>query len=697
MKLKILSKYSYRVIYIAIGLTICFSLLFDPWYLILLIPYSLYLIKFHKDIIVLILIVILLYFSRLILFELNTIEIKESYKVEILHSIKHKENTSFIGKTGNNKIVVYLDQLDLSLKEGDILEVKAEVGKPMKTTIPFTFNYKNYLKSQNISYTMFVDSYNITSHKFSIGIIRHNISDYIDKNIPLSGHYVKTFIIADKSGFDQEFIAMIGLLGISHLFAVSGLHVGLLVLVVNKGYKKILGSDNSFKVIIPLLITYIIITNFSPSIVRASLMYFGIFFKDKYKLKISNIDVLSIIYILLLINRPYFFFNVGFTLSFLVTGFILLNSFILTKKNKNIQIILITFLAFVITLPILSNMNKEINLYTLIINIFFIMGMTYVILPIGYITFIFKYIDSLYYTFIKLYEYYIEVVNQTNIFIISIVYNSVISIMIYYYIIINAYKHKSVNKRLILCICIFVIFNIIVSNINMINPIKSVNMIDIYGDSILVIDSFDQCNILVDTGIQDDYDSVLNYIKGKGVKRLDYLILTHEHDDHMGERDDIINDLNVVHVVNSYNQEFFSDIECGSIKVHVYKFFKSYNNTNNESIVFSLYMEDDHYLFTGDMELEKEEEFVELYDIDVNYLKSGHHGSITSSSEVFLDDINAENVLISCYRSNLHGHPHDAIIQRYEDRSINIYRTDLLGTIEVNYFFGFHYKKYHMP
>jgi len=221
-------------------------------------------------------------------------------------------------------------------------------------------------------------------------------------------------------------------------------------------------------------------------------------------------------------------------------------------------------------------------------------------------------------------------------------------------------------------------------------------MIDIYGDSILIKDSFDRCNILIDTGDIDEYDSVVSYIKGEGIHTIDYLIITHEHADHNGERNDLKTELKVMKEINTRNVDY-KDIQCGSIKLTFYPFEKTYRDENNKSLVFSLEVEQKTYLFTGDMEYQKEEEFVSLYDIEVDILKSGHHGSITSSSDLFLDSIEAEEVWVSCYRKNIHKHPHEVIIERYQERNMNVYRTDTMGTITQYFIFGKGYKRLHKP
>lgn len=697
MKLNYLSRYRYRLVYIAIGLALMLLIRVNFIYGVLTIPYSMYLYKNHRDILKPLLIVLALYGIVALSFDYMPFKTESEYNVKVISEVKHKERTSFTGRIKGRKVKVYLDAIDNDIMPGDKITIKGEISTPINNTIPKTFSYKNYLLSSNIKYTIFTEDYERISTSFHYTIIKYYVSKYIDEYIPKSSEYVKTFILADKSGFDEDLIKSVNYLGISHLFAVSGLHVGVLVLFTEKVYNKVSPNNRSYRIILPLLFLYLLLTSFSPSIVRASLMYMGLSVKKITKTKVSTLDILSVIFVVLILLNPYYYYNIGFILSFSVTFVILISRFVTKEKNQINQVLLITFIAFISTLPIILNINKQINLYTLIINILMIYYMTYIILPLGYFTFAIYILDTIYYVLLKPFEYIIYISSDINFLMLNFIISNNILIIIYYILIFSLLTCIQKRGKIYVPLCLLVSFLVICNNIMSFSPFKSVNMIDIYGDSILVIDSFDDCNILIDTGDVDDYDKVINYIKGRNIRRIDLLILTHEHDDHVGERNDLITGFKVNRVIDSETNVFEDEIKCGSLKLHFYKFYRSYSNENNHSLVFSLHINDDHYLFTGDMEKDKESEFLQLYDIDVDYLKSGHHGSITSSTNAFLDDINAENVLISSYRNNTHGHPHGDIIMRYQDKGMNIYRTDLLGTIEINYIFEIEYKNYHKP
>jgi competence protein ComEC len=442
-----------------------------------------------------------------------------------------------------------------------------------------------------------------------------------------------------------------------------------------------------------------IITSFSPSIVRASFMFILILLNDTFKTKYSNIDILSIIFIISLLVNPFYYKNPGFILSFLVTLFLLLGSEILREFKGVNLVFLVGYVSFLSTIPLIMTMNYQINLFTLLFNILFILYMSYVILPLSYFTFVFPFYDKFLYTIIKPYNTLISMLSKIDYLIVNGTFISGLEIIIYYFLVITYFSFFNNSKVRKFTFSVGLVFLIIVLNSNTYNYKKSVNFLDVEGDATLIVDSFDKCNILIDTGEIDEFDSVINYLKSKNIKRIDYLIISHYHSDHYGEKNDIFDSFDVVDFidpnnVNHYNRSPFS---CGSLILEIYDLTLLNQNENNNSIVMSLYIEDKHYLFTGDSEVERELEFISKYKVDVDYLKVPHHGSSTSSSNLFLNSINPEEAFVMVYRYNKFDHPDYFVMQQYEMKNINVYRTDYLGTIEVEYYFNIERKKYNKP
>ncbi len=236
--------------------------------------------------------------------------------------------------------------------------------------------------------------------------------------------------------------------------------------------------------------------------------------------------------------------------------------------------------------------------------------------------------------------------------------------------------------------------------------ILEVHFIDVgQADSILI--KGEKEAMLIDAGNNSDGELVVNYIKEQKIKKLKYVIGTHPHEDHIGGLDDVIDNFEIEKVImpNAIaNTRTFEDV-LDSIDKKGLKITKakvgdkytldgaefiilapngeSYNSTNDYSVVVKLINGYNSFLFTGDAEELSEKEMLknnkDLLKSDV--LKVGHHGSVTSTSKDFLDAVNPSVAVVFSETGNSYGHPHKEIIQRLNEKKIDIVRTDLQGTI----------------
>ena len=698
MKLENILQLRYRGIYIVISFVILFLVLNNYWYFVLVPIYMYYLFKNHREIMKLIVIFMIVFVARVYLFEQNTIIQSAQYTLKVTKDIKVGDYTSFIGSTQNQLVKVYMDE-SLNVRPGDSLLCYGEIEEPINNTTPNLFNYRKYLKSQNIKYILYTSGCEITEENFNINIIPYILGEYIDNNFVYSNEYIKTFILADKSDFDDALLSQINTIGISHLFAVSGLHISLIVLSFMSILKKFNLKERQIEIIITLfLIFYMMITAFSPSVTRASLMFILLILNKRLKINLSSIDILSVIFLMLIFIKPYYYYDVGFLLSFLVTYTILLSTNILKVDTKLKQLVILSTVSFLVTVPIILNLNYQVNLLTLFFNLVFLSYITYIILPLGYITFALPFFDRIYFFFIEIFEMFLNLSSHLDFLIFRLSFPNFLYVLIYYitlFITIYLFEMKRDVKKAIgfLIVILFLAWSSPYYNL-----FQKVTFLDVHGDSAIIIDRFDKCNIIIDTGEVDNYNTLVNYLKTNNVKRIDYLIITHYHSDHYGETNDLINNFDIVNLVNRDNAYNFDGIiKCGNIKMFIYQNQAVYNNENDMSIILSLFISNKHYLFTGDIELEREVDFINNYDIDVDYLKVPHHGSITSSSVEFINDIRPEEVFISVSRRNRHNHPSEMVVDRYIQLGISVYRTDLDGTIIIRYIFGKEYKKVHSP
>lgn len=172
------------------------------------------------------------------------------------------------------------------------------------------------------------------------------------------------------------------------------------------------------------------------------------------------------------------------------------------------------------------------------------------------------------------------------------------------------------------------------------------------------------------------------------------MILTHKHEDHMGQVNQLLEDIQIQQVMVPYHfdeinyQQYvlkkYDRFQCGIVELEVINANHHDQNENNNSIVLLAKIHDEYWLFAADIEVIIENELLKDMDVKINHLKVAHHGSMTSSSKAFLEQIKVENAYIS-YGYNHYGMPSDVIIDRLHKMGAKIYTTYDQGSIEIVY------------
>lgn len=236
----------------------------------------------------------------------------------------------------------------------------------------------------------------------------------------------------------------------------------------------------------------------------------------------------------------------------------------------------------------------------------------------------------------------------------------------------------------------------------------SVHFIDVGQGDCSLIKCGDK-NILIDTGDSVYSRKIINYLKSHNVNKIDYLIISHPHADHIGglteiaeeinistiymrdfDKADIPNDVNyknIIKIIKDKKIKVKNPVSGEKLSINNTEltfFVPSYDadNLNNSSILTKIMYEGKSFLFTGDIEKKSEKELLlKNYDLKADVLKVAHHGSNTSSNDEFLKSVSPEYCVISCGSDNSFTHPSDDAIKRLSGYTKNILRTDLLSHI----------------
>ncbi|MCK9537062.1 MAG: DNA internalization-related competence protein ComEC/Rec2 [Bacilli bacterium] len=627
-------------------------------------------------------------------YEFETLDSVDGYVKDVK---KYNNYNRITVKNKGKKYYIY-DYNFHQIKIGDRIEVMGISHTVDCAHIEGGFDYQQYLKHHKINGVIKANHLKVIGYRFDIGIIRQKLYQYLSSLFdgPIMS-FLNAIILGDSSGFEDDFMSAVKINGISHLFAISGLHVGLLVGFIYQIFRLFnVDKDKTEIFIIIFLGLYAILVNFTPSIIRAVLLYDFYYINKKLKLGFSSLDLLSLIFIILIIVNPYYIYHYGFILSFLVTLTIMITSPLLSKTKHSTQIFLISLFSWLITLPIIVNLNNEINILSPLVNVLYIDLVGYIILPFSLIVLFFPILLGLYRHLITFFINFTVFLSKYIMIRINFPDFTFLGIIIYYLILWGFIKGYSVKKYKYLFIGLFLLFLLLTSNIICFKSYSEVVFLDLYnGESILICDQYNRCNVVIDTGDGRNKE-VTSYLKRRGIKKIDYLIITHNHHDHNGEASEIIKEFTVNNiVVSAYDNSELSSIAdikvkkgdklgCGNLVFHILHPDAPYLDENDNSIVVYVLVGEYYFLFLGDVGNTVESK-IALMNLKVDVVKIAHHGSANSTSPLLLANIKPRYAVIQTGRIEQFGFPAEKTIATLQRNNVTVYRTDQHYSVKYKY------------
>ncbi len=690
MKSLIISKiklYSNNFHFFLIPILVCL-LGFNSYIFFILLAIYLIFVYFKTKLILPILLIILLFVIRYLLFlYFVNLPIDEESNLYILN----RNDNSYEGYIGFKKIIIYGN--NLKYKPGDIIKCKLKINDISKKNYSEDFDYKLYLYSKNTNVTAYIEKEELISNSFSIYSIKYYYLNYLKSNLCLDSYNYVSALVFGNNQFENELKDSFSALGISHIIAISGMHI----LFLNKFLKFILFKlFGYYKDLIPnfIIFIYLLIIGFPLSSVRALLFLIIGSLSNKSKV-LSKLDILSISCLIMLFINPFYGYNTGFLLSFIVS-FVLIfkDDIIKNSNNKIIDSYKTYFLIFLFTLPLVINMSNRISLISLLLSSILSTIISFIILPLSYVLAIIPISDFIFkYIFIFLNQYLINISNY-NFMIPIKSFNIYLSSI--YYLMLFVFIYSLIKKKFIIFnFSLLISYLLIILSFRYINPIAKITFINCgQGDSSLIEAPYSKEIIVIDC-----YNSY-EFLRRQGIYNIDYLILSHSDNDHIGDYKEILNDFNVRKIIYpKYDLRFEEllvdyDNKIGIddnykindyLNINILGPINSYDDPNSNSIVIKLNIYNTSILYTGDMTEKEEIDVINKYQdiLESDILKVAHHGSDTSSSIDFLNCVNPKNSIISVGLNNSYNLPNDDIVERLKERS-NLYMTKDSGNITLS-------------
>ena len=617
------------------------------------------------------------------------------------------------------------------LKLGSTILFRTIPKLPMENTNPGLFNYRLYLQSKKVYTLMSVDGraiedIDLSSRTFKYRLKENTISrietlfkPYLnDENNSL----ITSIILGDSSYLEESNKELYRDMGLAHVLAVSGLHIGIitsfLMFIISR-----LGVKLKTNVFITLVFiwAYGYIIGYPPSILRASILFSFLYLSRIIHKPYDSLNILSLAGLILLMINPYSLFSVGFQLSFIASASIIIftervSYMFYPLKGKFIDTVSSLIAVNIGVSPFQVYYFNKFSILGVFANIIIVPILSFSLI-IAFIMlgteFIFPSLNSIFGIVLNkslnLQFFILRLIELSPINIIRVLTPEKISIafiFLFLFIIFDMVDIKSFNKALQRTIVVYLSFLILLNLVN-IKENMEIHFIDVgQGDSIYIRSG--KIDILIDTGGSIFKNNniperiVLPYLEKIGVRKLDAIFISHFHEDHSQGLQLLLDNFKVGHVFASHkpsetykdllNDERFTLLRQGD-RIAINKDIRfnilwpiddmAYeDNINNKSMVGVLEYKDTKVLFTGDIESEVEERLAEEIE-EVDILKLAHHGSNTSSREDFIEKLKAKVGIISVGRKNIYNHPSVETIDLLEKNNMKIYRTDRDGLVKA--------------
>lgn len=579
---------------------------------------------------------------------------------------------------------------DTKYSKNDILTFNANITKITNDSALYGFEFKTYLNQQRVFYKFEnVDRIVLKSHNPPLS---NRIVNALLKNLKGDSYTFVSMLLFNNHDVDDLVYNDLKEINALHLFVVSGFHILFLHKLICFLFKFLL-KDKANYVSFAFLIFYSYLLNFSISTFRA--VFCLIFASFDKKNRFSSLDRLAISGLILLLFEPLTVYSLSFIMSYALTMTLILSSKIFKGQNKIVNLLLMSFICFLVMFPIQLSINYKINFFSFFSNIL----LSYVVMVLMILSII-----SLIFSFFKLslfnqvYTSFFKSIHFLNNQFKPFIFGkpSLVFMVIFYVlcILILICLETKKYKKFYFSFAFLIISVFILYHKNRFIGYEQLTFLDVYqGDCAVVESKWGKGVMLIDTGGIKNYDiatkKIIPYLEYRGIKKIDLVVISHNDYDHCGALESLKENFLVLKVISNPDVK---EINLGSLHlVNLNKHYNEYSDTNNKSIVLFGKIANSNCLFTGDIDSNLEKKIIKDYPtLSVDILKVAHHGSKYSTCDEFLEVIKPKMAIISVGK-NFYGHPTKEVLSLLNKHKVKTYRTDIQGTIKISYLYFFYY------